>query len=42
MMMRTRRRYRLDVMNFVSADDELNVGKELKGLLVTANLWSLR
>lgn len=28
-------------MNCVSADDELNDGEELKGLLVTANLWSL-
>lgn len=34
--------YRLEVMNCMSADDELNNGEELKGLLATANLWSLR
>lgn len=37
--------YRLEVMicelMVLSADDELNNGKELKGLLATANLWPL-
>lgn len=36
--------YRLEVMIcalVLSADDELNNGEELKGLLATANLWPL-